>query len=570
MRFSLHDPRDAANDRFILSKGHAAPILYAAWAETGLFPVEDLLNLRKIDSDLEGHPTPRLNFVDVATGSLGQGLSIAAGMAYVGKYFDKAPYRVYCVIGDGESAEGSVWEALSFASNNKLDNLVAVFDINRLGQSEATPFGHNMTIYQSRIEAFGFHTIVVNGHDCEALLNAFEEAKTIKDKPTAVIAQTFKGHGFPDITDKVYWHGKALGDKSESVINHLQSKIVSSKNELKALLPEVKVPPVDLSVRLSEPPNYSKGQKIATREAYGIALVKLGKTCDRLISMDGDTKNSTFAETFKKSFPDRYIECYIAEQNLVGVAIGAGCRNRTIPFVSTFASFFTRTFDQLRMGAISQANIKCVGSHCGVSIGEDGPSQMALEDLAMFRSIPNAIVFYPTDAVSMERAAELAAQYKGIAFIRTSRPATSILYDNNESFAIGKAKIIKKSSSDKVLLIGACVTLFECLKASEILENQHNINARIIDPFSIKPIDSETILANAIEVGGRIVTVEDHYPEGGIGEAVAGCLSEQPNIRIKKLAIQEIPRSGPPSVLMEKYGIDASSIVRSVLALLNN
>ncbi|KAF7495170.1 Transketolase [Sarcoptes scabiei] len=514
MRFSLHDPRDAANDRFILSKGHAAPILYAAWAETGLFPVEDLLNLRKIDSDLEGHPTPRLNFVDVATGSLGQGLSIAAGMAYVGKYFDKAPYRVYCVIGDGESAEGSVWEALSFASNNKLDNLVAVFDINRLGQSEATPFGHNMAIYQSRIEAFGFHTIVVNGHDCEALLNAFEEAKTIKDKPTAVIAQTFKGHGFPDITDKVYWHGKALGDKSESVINHLQSKIVSSKNELKALLPEVKVPPVDLSVRLSEPPNYSKGQKIATREAYGIALVKLGKTCDRLISMDGDTKNSTFAETFKKSFPDRYIECYIAEQNLVGVAIGAGCRNRTIPFVSTFASFFTRTFDQLRMGAISQANIKCVGSHCGVSIGEDGPSQMALEDLAMFRSIPNAIVFYPTDAVSMERAAELAAQYKGIAFIRTSRPATSILYDNNESFAIGKAKIIKKSSSDKVLLIGACVTLFECLKASEILENQHNINARIIDPFSIKPIDSETILANAIEVGGRIVTVEDHYPEG--------------------------------------------------------
>lgn len=313
-----------------------------------------MLNLRKIDSDLEGHPTPRLNFVDVATGSLGQGLSIAAGMAYVGKYFDKAPYRVYCVIGDGESAEGSVWEALSFASNNKLDNLVAVFDINRLGQSEATPFGHNMTIYQSRIEAFGFHTIVVNGHDCEALLNAFEEAKTIKDKPTAVIAQTFKGHGFPDITDKVYWHGKALGDKSESVINHLQSKIVSSKNELKALLPEVKVPPVDLSVRLSEPPNYSKGQKIATREAYGIALVKLGKTCDRLISMDGDTKNSTFAETFKKSFPDRYIECYIAEQNLVGVAIGAGCRNRTIPFVSTFASFFTRTFDQLRMGRMLQ------------------------------------------------------------------------------------------------------------------------------------------------------------------------------------------------------------------------
>lgn len=312
--------------------------------------MEDLLNLRKIDSDLEGHPTPRLNFVDVATGSLGQGLSIAAGMAYVGKYIDKASYRTYCLIGDGESAEGSIWEALSFASFYKLDNLVAIFDVNRLGQSEATALGHNMQMYKARCEAFGFHTIIVNGHDVNELVNAFDEAARTKDKPTAILAQTYKGNGFVDIEDKVNWHGKPLGDRAEEVIANIQSKIVSSKTNLKPQPPLACVPEVDLSVKLSEKPNYNMSQKVATREAYGTALVKLGQTCSRLIALDGDTKNSTFSETYKKSFQDRFIECYIAEQNLVGVAIGAGCRNRTIPFVSTFASFFSRAFDQLRMG----------------------------------------------------------------------------------------------------------------------------------------------------------------------------------------------------------------------------
>lgn len=567
MNFSIEKPLDPSNDRFILSKGHAAPILYAVWAELGLFPVDDLKNLRKIDSDLEGHPTPRLNFIDVATGSLGQGLSIAVGMAYVGKYIDKAPYRVFCLIGDGESAEGSIWEALSFASAYKLDNLVAIFDINRLGQSEATLLGHQMDIYQKRVEAFGFHAVIVDGHSTAELIKVLD-SKNHGEKPLAILAKTFKGRDFVDIEDKLNWHGKPLGDKADNIIKQIESRFSNVGKVFKPQPPLVSVQDVDLTIKLSEPPNYNFGQKVATREAYGTALVKLGRSCSRLIALDGDTKNSTFAETFKKAFPERYIECYIAEQNLVGVAIGAGCRKRTIPFVSTFASFFTRAFDQIRMGAISQANIKCVGSHCGVSIGEDGPSQMALEDLAMFRSIPNSVVFYPSDAVSMERATELAAQYNGITFIRTSRPATPIIYENDETFAVGKAKIVKSSSMDKVLLIGSCVTLFEALNAAKTLENDHNIHARVIDPFTIKPLDRETILKNAMEVGGKIVTIEDHYPEGGIGEAVSGVLSDEPNIIIKKLAVNEVPRSGPSAVLIDKYGIGSKSIVQTVLDLI--
>lgn len=312
--------------------------------------MDELNNLRKIDSDLEGHPTPRLNFVDVATGSLGQGLSIAAGMAYVGKYIDKSPYRVYCLIGDGESAEGSIWEALSFSSTYKLDNLVAIFDVNRLGQSEATAFGHDMTLYKQRLESFGFNAIVVDGHDVNVLVDAFDRAASTLGKPTAILAQTFKGKGFPDIEDKLNWHGKPLGDKSEAIIAHLNAALRTPSTTLKPVAPSAKAPDADLSVKLAENPNYTKGQKVATREAYGTALIKLGKTCDRVIALDGDTKNSTFSETYKKSFIDRYIECYIAEQNLVGVGVGLGCRKRTIPFVSTFASFFTRAFDQLRMG----------------------------------------------------------------------------------------------------------------------------------------------------------------------------------------------------------------------------
>jgi len=568
MRYKVQVPKDPSNDRFILSKGHAAPILYAAWAEAGLFPVEDLNNLRKIDSDLEGHPTPRLNFVDVATGSLGQGLSVAAGMAYVGKVVDNAPYRTYCLIGDGESAEGSLWEAMHFAGRYKLDNLVAIFDVNRLGQSEPTALQHQMDVYRKRLEAFGFNAIVVDGHDVEELCKAFHEASETKGRPTAIIAKTFKGKNFPSIEDQDNWHGKPIGDKSPYVIKHLQSLIKNNgPTQLIPSKPAVEVPEANISnVKLASPPAYKLGELVATRLAYGVALQKLAAANNRVIALDGDTKNSTFSDKVLKNTPKQFIECYIAEQNLVGVGIGAACRDRTIAFTSTFAAFYTRAFDQLRMGAISQTNLNCCGSHAGISIGEDGPSQMALEDIALFRSIPGATVFYPSDAVSTERAVELAANTKGICFIRSSRPNTPVLYDNNEPFQVGKSKVVRSNEADKVLLIGSGVTLHEAVKAADELAKA-GIHARVIDPFTIKPLDAQ-IIEHAKAVGGRIVTVEDHYPEGGIGEAVSGLVALEKNVIVKRLAVKEIPRSGPPTVLLEKFEIDSKAIVKAVNEIL--
>ncbi|KAK0162921.1 hypothetical protein PV327_006650 [Microctonus hyperodae] len=566
MRYKLSAPRDPSSDRFILSKGHAAPILYAAWAEAGLFPVADLQNLRKYNNDLEGHPTPRLNFIDVGTGSLGQGLSVAAGMAYVGKNFDKANYRVYCLIGDGESAEGSIWEALHFASYYKLDNLCAIFDINRLGQSEPTSLQHNMEVYRKRLESFGFNALVVDGHDVQELVKAFYEAQQTKDRPTAILAKTFKGKNFPNIEDLENWHGKALGNKADEVIAHLTSLI--KNNGPLALHPQKPLvddaPAVNITnIKLDTPPNYKLGEQIATRLAYGTALAKIAKNNSRVIALDGDTKNSTFADKIKTVDPSRFIECFIAEQNAVGVAMGAACRDRTVAFVSAFATFFTRAFDQIRMGAISQSNVNFVGSHCGVSIGEDGPSQMGLEDIAMFRTIPGSTVFYPSDAVSTERAVELAANTKGICFIRTSRPNTPVLYENDESFVIGKAKVVKSSPKDQVLIIGAGITLHEAVKAAEELVAV-GINVRVIDPFTIKPIDAAAIIENAQACGGRIITVEDHYPEGGLGEAVASAVALERNIIVKKLAVSEVPRSGPPDVLVDAFGLSARNIIAAV------
>ncbi|XP_071541574.1 transketolase isoform X1 [Panulirus ornatus] len=572
MRYKLSAPKDPSSDRFILSKGHAAPILYAAWAEAGLFPPEELMNLRKIDSDLEGHPTPRLNFVDVATGSLGQGLSVACGMAYVGKYYDKASYRTYCLIGDGESAEGSIWEALSFAGIKKLDNLVAIFDINRLGQSEPTAFQHEMDLYRSRLESFGFNALVVDGHDVEALAKAFYEASQTKDKPSAILAKTYKGRGFPSIEDEENWHGKPLGGKADEILNEVQALIKNpGPNNLVPQKPlHEDAPVVDITnIKLSSPPNYNKGDKVATRQAYGTALSKLGENNTRVVAMDGDTKNSTFSNAMLKTDPERYVECYIAEQNLVGVGIGAACRDRTVAFVSTFAAFFTRAFDQLRMGAISQTNVNCVGSHAGISIGEDGPSQMALEDLAMFRTIPTATVFYPSDAVSTERACELAANTPGICFIRTSRPATTVVYDNDHEFEIGKGNVLKSSNNDDVLLIGAAITLREAYTAADRLLKE-GINVRIMDLFTIKPIDKEGILENARECGGRIVVVEDHYPEGGIGEAVMSVVAMERDIIVRHLAVPRVPRSGKCDELLEMFGISASAITKAVKEIKNH
>lgn len=571
MNYSIKDPRNGGNDRFVLSKGHSAPILYAAWAEAGLFPTSDLLNLRKLDSDLEGHPTPRLNFIDVATGSLGQGINCAAGMAFIGKRVDKADYNVFCLLGDGESSEGSVWEALAFASYYKLDNFVAIFDVNRLGQSEPAPLQHHMEVYESRLKAFGMETYNIDGHSVEELSAALSKAKANKNGvPKAIICKTYKGRGFEGIEDKDNWHGKPLGETGKKIVEHLKTLLSTPDNKLKPKEPKQLLPVPDLSVKLSEPPSYAPDAKVATRQAYGFALTKLGKANARVVAFDGDTKNSTFSDLFRKEFPERFGECFIAEQNMVGVGIGAACRDRSIVFISTFAAFFSRAYDHLRMAAISQSNINCVGSHCGVSIGEDGPSQMALEDIAMFRAIPSCTIFYPADAVSTERAVELAAQTRGITFTRTSRPATKMVYKNDQKFAVGKCNVVKTNGDkDQVLVIGAGVTLHEALQAAETLQSQHQTSIRVVDPFTIKPLDKDGILAHAKQTQMRVVVVEDHYPEGGIGEAVLSAFGGQ-QVHFVHLAPREVPRSGPPAALLAKYGISSADIVSAVNKLLNN
>jgi len=565
MRYSVAEPKHPSNDRFILSKGHAAPILYAAWAEAGLFPVSDLMNLRKIDSDLEGHPTPRLNFIDVATGSLGQGLSVACGMAYAGKHFENASYRTFCLMGDGESMEGNIWEALNFAGFYKLNNLCAIIDVNRLGQSDPAPLQHDMDTYKRRLESFGFHAIVVDGHDILELCKAFDEAEKVLDKPTCLIAKTFKGKYFPDIENLMNWHGKALGDKAASVVKHVESLMKNpAVKPTNIPAPVMDAPTVDITgVALSDPPAYNLGDKLATRQAYGSALAKLAKNNPHVVALDGDMKNSTFSQEILKVDKNRYIECFICEQNMLGVGIGVACRDRTVAFASTFAAFLTRGFDNLRMGVISQTNLNVVGSHCGVSIGEDGPSQMALEDIAMFRSLPGCTVFYPSDAVSAERAVELAANTRGICFVRVSRPATPVIYNNQEQFSVGKAKIVRRSDSDQVLVVAAGITLAETMKAADMLAAK-GINIRVMDPFTIKPLDITAVQDNAAACGGRVITVEDHYPEGGIGDAVLDAVSSYRNMIVRKLAVNAVPRSGPPAELLEMFGISANNIVKAV------
>uniref|UniRef100_A0A452V4U5 transketolase n=1 Tax=Ursus maritimus TaxID=29073 RepID=A0A452V4U5_URSMA len=508
MRYKQEDPENADNDRFILSK--------------------------------------RLSFVDVATGWLGQGLGAACGMAYTGKYFDKASYRVFCLMGDGESSEGSVWEALAFASHYNLDNLVAIFDVNRLGHSGALPLEHCIDVYQKRCEAFGWNTYVVDGRDVEALCQVFWQASQVKNKPTAVVAKTFKGRGIPSVEDAENWHGKPMPkERADAIIKLIESQIQTNKN-LEPKPPIEDSPQINImDIEMSSPPAYKVGEQIATRKACGLALAKL-------------------------EHPDRFIECFIAEQNMVSVALGCATRGRTVAFASTFAAFLTRAFDQIRMGAISQININLIGSHCGVSVGEDGPSQMALEDLAMFRSVPNCTIFYPSDAISTEHAVLLAANTKGMCYIRTSRPETAVIYTPQESFAIGQAKVVRHSVNDKVTVIGAGVTLHEALAAAEDLSKE-DISIRVIDLFTIKPLDVTTIVSNAKAAGGRIITVEDHYPEGGIGEAVCAAVSMEPDILVHQLAVPGVPRSGKPSELLDMYGVSARHIiVVSVKCILMN
>ena len=560
MRYDCADAQNPNNDRFILSKGHAAPLLYAAYAEAGIIPVDNLATLRQIDSILEGHPTPRFEWTEVATGSLGQGLSLGLGMALNGKYLDKSDYRVYVLLGDGETAEGGVWEAAALASHYQLNNLIGIVDVNALGQSQRTMYAFDIDTYCRRFEAFGWQTIGIDGHDFDEILPALEKAKASTDKPTMIVAKTFKGKGVSFLENEDNWHGKAVAkgeqlDKALAELGPLQTDIPLQIEVPNSIDKQTSTPTE------CEPPEYASNEEVATRGGYGIGLAKLGTANPNVVALDGDTKNSTYAEQFMERYPDRFFEMFIAEQNLVGSGIGLAKRGK-IPFVSTFAAFLSRAYDQIRMSAISQANIKYAGSHCGVSIGEDGPSQMGLEDIAMFRAIPEAVVLYPSDAVAAERLVAEAAAHEGIVYIRTSRPKTAILYDATESFPIGGCKVVRKSAEDKVTIVAAGVTLHETIKAHEILAAE-NIAIRIIDLYSIKPIDKDALLSAAAETNNTIITVEDHYPEGGLGDAVLDAVATE-NVRVHKLAVTGIPRSGKPDELLELHGISANAIVQKV------
>ncbi len=564
LRFDVQNPHNIYNDRFILSKGHAAPVMWAAWAEAGAYPVERLLTLRRIDSELEGHPTFRSPYAGAATGSLGQGLSIGLGMALAAR-LDQTGARVYVLLGDGEVAEGSVWEAAALAAYYHTDHLIAIVDVNRLGQSQATMYGHDLSHYESRFQANGWRTLTIDGHDIEEINRALDTAEASSGLPTAIIARTIKGKGISFLEDVNGWHGKPLkkGEELEKALAELGSHFDLEEPLMVAPAPRSQAP-TRTPASLSSLPDYAIGAQVATREAYGNALKKLGATSQAIMALDGDVKNSTYSEKFLKEFPDRFVECFIAEQNMVGTAVGLASQGK-IPFCSTFACFFSRAYDFIRMAGIGQVDLKLCGSHAGVSIGEDGVSQMGLEDIAMMRAIAGSTVLYPSDGTSAERMTELAAQTPGIVYIRTSRPKTPVLYDGNEVFKVGGSKVMKSSNQDKATVIAAGITIQEALAAYEQLR-QEGIVVRVIDLYSVKPLDLDTIRKAARETGG-VVTVEDHYPEGGLGEAVASALAGE-RFKFRKLAVNAIPRSGKPAELIDMFGISARHIVQAVKEML--
>jgi transketolase len=566
MRIDPRNPRNPAADIFVLSKGHAAPLLYAAWAEAGAFPREKLLTLRRIDSDLEGHPTPRLPFVDVATGSLGQGLSAGAGMALNAKQFLHSDQRVFVLMGDGESAEGSVWEAAQWSSLHGLSNLCATIDINRLGQSQPTMLEYHLETYKARWEAFGWQALTVDGHSIPELLAAYRKAHDTNDRPTVVLARTVKGKGLPGIEGKEHWHGKPLDrETAATVIAALEKNVKGAHAAWEPKLPPP-APPADRAkepapATAARPPYEVGGKEVATRKGFGDGLAALAPADLRVVVVDGDVKNSTYTEEFEKVAPDRFLQGYIAEQNMIGAAMGLAARGK-VPFVATFACFLTRAFDFIRMTAISNLNVKFVGTHAGISIGEDGPSQMGLEDLAMMCAEPNTTVLYPADATSAWRAVRLLAERSGPCYLRTGRPNGPILYGPDEQFSVGKCKVLRTSDKDKVLIVAAGITVQEALTAHDQLRNE-GIAVRVIDLFSVQPIDREELVASTTAVGGVVITVEDHYEHGGLGDAVLSALSQE-NVRARKLAVREIPHSGKAAELIDKFGISARHIVDAV------
>jgi transketolase len=558
MQFDPKDPHNPANDRFVLSKGHAAPLLWAAYAEAGIIDEKELLTLRRLDSNLEGHPTPRMPWVDVATGSLGQGLSAGLGNALAAQ-LDGIPFDTYVLLGDGECAEGSVWEAAALASYYKTSNLFAVVDVNGMGQSQRTMDQFDVGRFADKFRAFGWFVQTIDGHNYVDIVNAFDTFRREGGtQPRALVAKTFKGKGVSMLENREGWHGKAVPKQDlPKALAELNSPLGPNefvpKPRTGYSLPEIKGP---LEITISR-----KSDEIAaTREAYGDALVKVAAKDPRVVALDGDTKNSTFSEKLLKAYPERFFEMFIAEQNMVGAATGLAARGK-IPFVSTFAAFLTRAYDQIRMAGVSQSNVKFCGSHCGVSIGEDGPSQMGLEDLAMFRPIPGSVILYPSDAVSAEYVVMEAARHRGICYIRTTRPKTAVLYSNDEQFPIGGSKTLRKSANDRATVVAAGITVHEALKAAQALESE-GIAIRIIDAYSVKPLDGRSILEAAKETGRKIVVVEDHYEEGGLGDAVLDAVGNEASVI--KLAVREIPRSGPAEALIEKYRIGSSDIVAAV------
>jgi len=563
LRYDFSQPKSPANDRLVFSKGHASVLLYAIYRAAGAVSDDDILRYRTHDSMLEGHPTPLIPWVDVATGSLGQGLPIGVGMALAAKYLEKLDTRVWVLCGDSELAEGSMWEAFEHAAHYELDNLTAILDVNRLGQRGETMVGWNLDVHAERARAFGWHAIEIDGHDVEAIAAAYEEAIATTDRPTVVVARTKKGAGVAAVENKNGFHGKPLDDPEAAIaelggVRDLRIEIAKPTIE-----PRPRPAPAALEL-----PRYEVGSEVATRKAYGDALAAVGAARPDVVAVDGEVSNSTYAEIFAKAHPDRFFEMYIAEQQMVAAAVGlqaVGWR----PFASTFSAFLSRAYDFVRMAAVSRATLALCGSHAGVSIGEDGPSQMGLEDIASIRAIHGSTVLHPCDANQTARLVAAMAETEGISYLRTLRPATPVLYSPDEEFSIGGSRVLRSSEEDEVALIAAGITVHEALEAADALAEE-GIAARVIDLYSIKPLDVETLAAAVEATGARLVTVEDHWVDGGLGDAVSAALadSERPP-RVVKLAVTEMPRSGKPAELLAAAGIDAKHIAEAARTLVS-
>ncbi|MBS1988234.1 transketolase [Candidatus Dependentiae bacterium] len=579
LRYDLKNPKNRNNDRFILSKGHAIPIVYAAYKQLGVVSDQELLELRTFDAHLEGHPTPRFAYNEAATGSLGQGLSVGVGMALNAK-MEKLNYRTIVMMGDAEIAEGSVWEAAELAAHYHLNNLIALVDCNRLGQSGQTMHDHEVKRHADKFAAFGWHTLIIDGHNLDQIVDAFTQAQAVSEKPTMIIAKTYKGYGLEGIENLNGFHGKPLNmSELEDAIRSLVARFHEA-SQFAPKKPFIMAQPHESHElehhRMSGGPLsiikdtngalFAQGKSISTRKAFGYALAALGRANSAVVALDGDVKNSTYTDIFEAEFPDRFIQCFVAEQNMVGAAVGLQARGK-VPFAATFGAFFTRAHDQIRMAGIGRNAVRLCGSHCGVSIGQDGPSQMALEDIALMRAIPGSIVLYPSDGVSTYKLVEQMGHYHdGISYIRTTRADVPILYGKHENFLLGECKVIRRTGNDQVCIVGAGITLFEALKAHETLWAR-DISVSVVDLYSIKPLPVEQLVDLARDANNKIITVEDHYVQGGFGEAIASALVNT-GITVQTMGVTGLSRSGTPEELLNFAGIDAQAIVKAVELML--